>query len=62
MLIAVVSALPNTDGGPDWPAPGAPIEVPDAEAVRLLNLGVAEAVERRPRPTTRGGEAPTSRA
>lgn len=45
--------LSGTRDGIDWPAPGTPFEVPDAEAVDLLSLGVAEAVEVKPKRTTR---------
>lgn len=60
MRVVIVSAPAGVRGGADWPAPGTPIEVPDAVAVCLLNAGVAEAVEAKPRHTTRVGSPCTS--
>lgn len=38
----------GTRNGEDWPAPGQVVDLPDAEAVSLLNQGMAVPVEEIP--------------
>lgn len=42
MRVAMKGQISGTRDGVDWPAPGVEIELPDDEAVALLNLGMAE--------------------
>jgi hypothetical protein len=43
MRVRMKSFISGTRDGVDWPGPGEELDVPDAEAVELLNAGLAEA-------------------
>lgn len=45
MKLQMKVQVSGTRNGEDWPAPGDVVEVPDEEAVLLLNGGLAETVE-----------------
>lgn len=45
MKVSMVAAISGTRNGADWPKPGEVIDLPDAEAVDMLNAGLARAVE-----------------
>lgn len=43
MIITMLRQISGTRDGVDWPAPGDTIDVPDDEAMSLIELGHAEA-------------------
>jgi len=45
MRVVMRARISGTRNGDEWPAIGAEVDLPDTEAVDLLNAGLAAAVE-----------------
>lgn len=41
MKVTLTTSISGTRDGEDWPARGATIDLPDAEAVAMINAGLA---------------------
>ncbi len=48
MRVVMCARISGTRNGDEWPAIGGEVDVPDAEAVDLLNAGLAVAAESAP--------------
>ena len=48
MKVTMKVQVSGTRNGEDWPAPGQVVDLPDAEAVSLINQGMAVPVEEIP--------------
>ena len=42
--VIILKSISGSRDGADWPVPGEPLDVPAAEAERLIRLGFARAV------------------
>ena len=60
MRVVMRARISGTRNGDEWPAIGAEVDLPDAEAVDLLNAGLASAAESAPVETATARPAETA--
>ncbi|MCO5986568.1 hypothetical protein NE235_10685 [Actinoallomurus spadix] len=61
MRVKMRHQISGTRDGQDWPAPGEEIDLPEDEAVSVLNSGMAEAIEDADEPEKATAPKPTTR-
>ena len=60
MRVVMRARISGTRNGNEWPAIGTEVDLPDAEAVDLLNAGLASAAESAPVETATARPAETA--
>ena len=61
MKVTMRTRIEGTRNGVRWPEAGGVVDLPDVEAVDLLNAGLAEAVEDAPEPEKATAKKATTR-